>query len=304
MFFLEEPRYEPELLPKTQGAIAIPQEPSLQSILDSGQTLIQGFPKKSLACLIKLGLCLQLMFRKIYVWKILSVRKKWYANRDGGLYNPKLKATIYPTWVCTWNISRFDGHYDGIDTKETAQAIAFKLWMKKRRLKNKLGISEIQMSVPIAIGQKILPNKIYIRKASPKDALDILGLMESLGYPLDDNMKTRIEAYAYGTNNHIFLAEKGKKVVGFIAFVIYDLFVSEGKRCHIEEFVVDKGVSDLSIKRKLMQAVEDFARDQNGKIIDLTIGSHRVDDVSNDFYKFMGYDNNSLTAKTYMKKEL
>lgn len=304
MFFLEEPRYEPELFPKNQDFHATPQEPWLQNFLVSCQTRILGFPKTFLACLIKVGLFLQSMFRKIYVWKILSVKKKWYASKDGGLYNPKIKATIYPTWVCTWNISRFDGHYEGIDSKETAQAIAFKLWMKRRRLKNRLSLSEIQISVPINIGQKILHNKIYIRKASPKDAPDVLNLLESLGYPLDDNMKTRIQAYAYGTNNHIIIAEKGKKIVGFIAFVIYDLFVSEGKRCHIEEFVVDGGVADLSIKRKLMQAVEDFARDQNGKIIDLTIGSYRANDISNDFYKFMGFDNNSSTVKTYMKKEL
>lgn len=247
----------------------------------------------------------QVIHRRVYVWKILSVRKRWYGCKEGSFYNPKIKSTIYPTWQCTWTVSRFNDNYTGLDSKKSAQDIAFKLWMKKRHLKNRLGVSEVQMTIPINLGQRILPNKIYIRKASPKDAPQLLNLMERLGYPQgDEAMKARIQAYAYGTNNHIFISERGKQVVGFIAFIIYDLFASSGKRCHIEELLVSPQPSDLSIKRKLMEAVEDFARENDGKIIDLTAGSYRTNDATNDFYKFLGYDNDNVTTKRYLKKEL
>jgi ribosomal protein S18 acetylase RimI-like enzyme len=245
------------------------------------------------------------LHRKVYVWKILSVRKRWYVRKAGGFYNPKIKATIYPTWQCTWNISRFDDNYTGLDSKERAQDIAFKLWMKRRYFKNRLGVSDIQVTIPINLSQRILPNKIYIRKASPKDAPQLLNLMEQLGYPQgDEAMKDRIQAYAYSTNTHIFIAERGKQIVGFIAFIIYDLFASHGKRCHIEELLTRSQSSDLSIKRKLMEAVENFARENQGKIIDLTTGSYRANDATNDFYKFLGYDNDNVTTKRYLKKEL
>ncbi len=247
----------------------------------------------------------QYIYRRIYVWKILSVRNRWYVCKEGSFYNPKIKATIYPIWQCTWNISRLNDNYTGLDSKQSAQDIAFKLWMKKRHLKNRLGVSEIQMTIPINLGQRILPNKIYIRKASPKDAPQLLKLMEQLGYPQgDETMKARIQAYAYGTHNHIFIAERGKQIVGFIAFIIYDLFASSGKRCHIEELLVSPQPSDLSIKRKLMEAIEDFARENDCKIIDLTAGSYRANDATNDFYKFLGYDNDNVTTKRYLKKEL
>ncbi len=248
---------------------------------------------------------LQYLYRRLYVWKVLSVRRKWYLCKEGSFYNPKLKATIYPTWHCTWNLSWMNDNYSGIDSKESAQDIAFKLWMKKRNLKNRLGLSEIKMNIPVNLSHRILPNKIYIRKASTKDAPELLKFMEQLGYSQEDETLTaRIQTYAYSTNNHILIAERGKQIIGFVAFIIYDLFSSRGKRCHIEELCTGSGPTDLSIKRKLMEAVENFARDNDGKIIDLTVGSCQANDVTNDFYKFLGYDNENITTKRYMKKEL
>lgn len=255
--------------------------------------------------LSKLQTAFQLLIRKIYVWKILSVRNKWYQLKNGGLYNPKLKATIYPSWQCTWTLAKQNENLSGLESKESAQDIAFKLWMKKRRLKDKLEITDIKISLPPNLSPKILSNKIYIRKASTKDAPELLTVMKQLGYSEgDESMIARIQTYAYSTNNHIFVAERGKKIVGFVAFVIYDLFASSGTRCHIEELVAGNQPSDLSIKRKLLEAIEDFARDNNGKIIDLTTGCYRVNDPNNDFYKYLGYDNDNFTTKMYLKKEL
>jgi len=100
------------------------------------------------------------------------------------------------------------------------------------------------------------------------------------------------------------IAERGKMAVGFIAFVIYDLLTCEGKRCHIEELIVDVNPSALSIKRKLIEAVETYARENNGKIIDLTTGSFQEKDSTQDIYKFLGYENDTASAKMYLKKEL
>jgi len=278
---------------------------SVSKIFESIAFVLSSIAKLTLFIWSKASDLSRHLHRKIYIWQVLSVRKKWYASKDGGFYNPKLKATIYPTWECTWNIAKPTEQYRGFESKESAQDIAFKMWMKKRRLKKRLDVREIQIKMPINLGQKILSNKIHLRKASPKDAPQLLSLMEQLGYPKgDENMKARIQAYSYGTNNHIVIAERRKTTVGFIAFVIYDLFACEGKRCHIEELVVDANPSALSIKRKLIEAVETFARENQGKIIDLTTGLHHGEDSTQDFYKFLGYENDTASAKMYLKKEL
>ena len=243
--------------------------------------------------------------RRLYVWKILSTRKKWYVNKEGSFYNPKLKATIRPNWECSWTLSRLQNQYNGFESKEIAQDAAFKMWMKKRRLESRLDMRDIAIKIPLNLSEKILSNKINLRKASPKDADLILTFLENLGHPKDDeNMKARIQAYSYGNHNHILIAEKGKIIVGFIAFIIYDLFACKGKRCHIEKLVVDSSPSGLSIKRKLMQSVESFVRDNEGTFIDLMSDSARSEQTTHDFYKFMGYENDNSSAKTYLRKEL
>lgn len=243
--------------------------------------------------------------RRIYVWKILSARKKWYVNKEGSFYNPKLKVTIRPIWECSWTINRLNDQFNGFESKEIAQDTAFKMWMKKRRLESRLDMRDIAIKIPLNLNHKILPNKIHLRKASPKDAEQILTFMENLGHPKgDENMKARIQAYSYGNHNHILVAEKGKIIVGYVAFIIYDLFACKGKRCHIEKLVVESAPSDLSIKRKLMQGVESFVRDNEGTLIDLMTGAGRNEDATQDFYKFMGYENDNSSSKTYLRKEL
>ena len=255
----------------------------------------------------KVDLLLKYLRRKIHVWKILSARHQWYLNKKGNFYNPKLKATIYPSWECTWNIAQSSDHYQGYESKKQAQEVAFKMWMKMRRLRNRLDRHyDAELKIPLNLGQKILSNKIHLRKPGPQDIAQLLALMEQqLGYcQVGESMKTRIHNYAGRSNQRILVAERGKKIIGFIAFVIYDLFMSEGKRCRIEGLVVDPKERDLRVKRKLIQAIEVFARDNNSIIIDLTTDSLHAKEGIHDFYKFLGYSSEGSLAKAYLRKEL
>lgn len=220
----------------------------------------------------------QYTHRKVYVWKILSARHKWYQGRKGNLYNPKLNSTIYPSWICTWNLSRFDDHYNNLESKECAQNIAFKMWMKKRLLQKRLKSHTLETRIPINLTErifsntKILSNKIHLRDAAPNDMPELVTLLKQSGY-LQNNgsMQAQITAYLNEKHHHILVAIRGKRIVGFIAFVIYDLFISEGKQCRIEALVVEENQPDLSVKRKLMQAAETSTREHNGKVIDFIV---------------------------------
>ena len=267
--------------------------------------------KVTLLAINKIDALYQFTHRKIYVWKILSARHKWYQGRKGNLYNPKLNATISPVWACTWNLSRFDDHYKSLESKECAQDIAFKMWMKKRLLQKRLKSHALETRIPIHFTEKIrsnskiLSNKIHLRDAEPHDVSELLALIEQSSYSQNNGgMRSQIYAYLNEKHHHILVALKGKRIVGFIAFVIYDLFVSAGKRCRIEGLIVDKNQPDLSVKKKLMQAVETSARENNSKVIDLIDGFCRTNDGTHDFYKFLGYNNEGSMAKVYLRKEL
>ncbi|MGV8949363.1 MAG: GNAT family N-acetyltransferase [Candidatus Paracaedibacter sp.] len=259
----------------------------------------------------KIDALYQYTHRKIYVWKILSARHKWYQGRKGNLYNPKLNATISPSWVCTWNLSRFDDHYTSLESKEYAQDIAFKMWMKKRLLQKRLKSHALETRIAINFTEKIrsnskiLSNKIHLRDAELNDISELLTLIEQSSYSENIGlMQSQIQVYLNEKHHHILVALRGKRIVGFIAFVIYDLFISEGKRCRIEGLIVDKNQTDLSIKKKLMQAAETSARENNGKVIDLIDGFCRTNDGTHDFYRFLGYNNEGSMAKVYLRKEL
>lgn len=249
--------------------------------------------------------------RRIYVWKILSVRYRWYLGKKGNLYNPKLQATITPMWECSWNLKRSDEQHNGFESKEQAQNLAFKLWMKRRLLQKRLEQHNSESRIPITftqkiiLNQKILPNKIQLRKATVYDAAQIHTLIEKKNSSQNDpRVITRIQTYLDKPDHHLLVATRGKSVVGFIAFVIYDLFLVEGKRCRIEGLVVDDNLRDLGVKKKLMQTAESFARDHNSVVIDLIDGMCRSKDGTHDFYKYLGYNNEGSMAKMYLRKEL
>jgi ribosomal protein S18 acetylase RimI-like enzyme len=253
----------------------------------------------------KIDILSRYMRRRIYVRKTLAIRNQWYVNKKGNFYNPKIKVTVYPTWECTWNIERVNDHHHGYESKKQAQEVAFKMWMKNRLLQKRLEKNCFDAKIPINLTQKILSNKIVIRKPVFQDITHLLALMEQVGHFQEgESMQMRIQAYSNKPHCQILLAERGKKIVGFIAFVLYDLFMSEGKRCHIEGLVVDVKERGLSVKRKLMQAAEDFARENKGAVVDLTADLEHIKDGMRDFYKILGYNNEGAMAKAYLRKEL
>lgn len=53
-----------------------------------------------------------------------------------------------------------------------------------------------------------------------------------------------------------------------------------------------------------MQFVENYARQFSPAIIDLTSGLRRASEGTHEFYKKLGYKNEGLMAKLYLRKEI
>lgn len=82
---------------------------------------------------------IRIFYRKFYVWKVLSSRANWYLSKNGNLYNPTFRATVYP-WNGEWNIARFNMHYSGFHSQEYAKKISFQKWYRQYKADNFMGL--------------------------------------------------------------------------------------------------------------------------------------------------------------------
>lgn len=146
---------------------------------------------------------------------------------------------------------------------------------------------------------------INIRSAKIEDSIQLLPLMEQMGYPQTlETMKDRLNAYLNIPYHYAFVADCGSKIVGILTMGCVEAFVYSGRGFRITTMVVDEKYRGQGIGRKLMDHAEIFAKAHGGTLIDLTSGLRRAKDGSHEFYKSLGYRNEGLMAKLYLRKEL
>ena len=127
---------------------------------------------------------------------------------------------------------------------------------------------------------------MLIRKAHLNDLLLVMPLMEQLGYPQDfDEFQKKFELYLNDGHYGIAVAESEHKIVGLVAYVCYDLFVTSKKRFRIEGLIVDQAFRGKGVGKALMEYVENLAKEQGSSVIDLTSGTRRKDSGSHIFYE-------------------
>ena len=149
-----------------------------------------------------------------------------------------------------------------------------------------------------------MQDTIEIRYAIEKDIEGILTLMEQLGYPTPKKefLKT-FKKFTAIPGYGVVIAVYSKQVVGWVAWSKSQLLVVDKVRFHIEGIVIDDRYRGLGIGTKLMDFIENIARNSSPSIIDLTSGTRREKDGTHEFYKKLGYKNEGLMAKLYLRKE-
>lgn len=148
-----------------------------------------------------------------------------------------------------------------------------------------------------------MATELIVRSVLIDDIPHLLPLMEQLGYPqLAEDLEQRLKLFIRELHYGVLLAEIAGQVVGLVAWSKSHLFVSATTRIHVEGLVVDENYRGMGVGKRLMIAVEEFARQFSPCIIDLTSGLRRAKDGSHDFYKSLGYYNEGQMEKLYLRK--
>jgi GNAT superfamily N-acetyltransferase len=146
---------------------------------------------------------------------------------------------------------------------------------------------------------------LTIREALLEDAPKLLPLLEQLGYPQAlAAIRERLDRYQACQDHFVFVADLNSTIVGFVSIAAIESFVYEGRMYRVTALAVDQSIRRKGIGKALMSYIEEFAKRNQGKIIDLTSGLRRAADGSHHFYKALGYENEGYMAKLYLRKEI
>jgi ribosomal protein S18 acetylase RimI-like enzyme len=147
-------------------------------------------------------------------------------------------------------------------------------------------------------------SEVLVRMCTKDDVSDLVPLISQLGYPTSfQELISRV--LTYQSNQYgIAVACLHDKIVGWIAWSVSLIFVTNAKRFHIEGLIVDEHYRGLGIGKQLMLFVEKIAVNSAPSVIDLVSGVRRAKDGTHAFYENLGYHNQGPLAKLYFRKEI
>jgi len=129
---------------------------------------------------------------------------------------------------------------------------------------------------------------VIIRPATPSDAERLAALLTDEGYPAGGtDLASRIERFST-PDSHVLVAEASGEVIGFIAFHLIPRFETDERFARIVALVVDPGVRERGIGRRLMADAERIARNDGAAFLEVTAGHHRPE--ARKLFETLGYD--------------
>ncbi|MGV8949340.1 MAG: GNAT family N-acetyltransferase [Candidatus Paracaedibacter sp.] len=145
---------------------------------------------------------------------------------------------------------------------------------------------------------------MIIRTAKIEDSGELLPLMDQLGYAQDISSMQKILRNCIDSGVYYCLvAEVENHIIALVFFIIYPSCYKNSNRCSLEALIVDKHYRRQAIGRKLMNAVEELALENNCSSISLITNIHRGKEII-EFYNSLGYLNEGRTAQIYLRKPL
>jgi GNAT superfamily N-acetyltransferase len=133
-----------------------------------------------------------------------------------------------------------------------------------------------------------MTRELIVRKATRDDAARVAELSGTLGYPVSDETMAQRLGRVLPLETHVVLvAERSGAIVGWTHGAEHEL-LELGSRCEILGLVVAEGERGLGTGRRLVEAVEHWAR---GRGLDqIFVRSSVIRPESHPFYERIGYE--------------
>ena len=131
-------------------------------------------------------------------------------------------------------------------------------------------------------------SNVTIREATIDDAVHVAELSGTLGYPVNvETMRQRLERVLASNAHVVFVAEIDRQIVGWTEAAEVEILVAD-RRCELEGLVVADGQRGHGVGRKLVEAVEQWARSRG--LDQISLRSNVVRPESHSFYERIGYE--------------
>jgi GNAT superfamily N-acetyltransferase len=140
---------------------------------------------------------------------------------------------------------------------------------------------------------------IEIRPATADDADRIAALFTEEGYPSGpSDILERLGRFD-SLYSRVLIADHDGEVLGFVAVHALPRFEHSDRIVRVMALVVDEGVRERGVGRRLMEAAEDVAREVGAAFVEVTAGHHRPDAAR--LYVELGYD---ASVAAYLRKRI
>jgi GNAT superfamily N-acetyltransferase len=137
-------------------------------------------------------------------------------------------------------------------------------------------------------GKLKVMNNLLVRRAQLADASRMAELSGTLGYPVSaEAMARRLTRVLELETHSVFVAQANGEVVGWSHGVEQEMLELE-HRCEIWGLVVAENERGRGVGRRLIEAIEKWARDRG--LEDMSVRSNVVRPESHPFYERMGYE--------------
>lgn len=133
-----------------------------------------------------------------------------------------------------------------------------------------------------------MTSELIVRKAKEDDATRVAELSGTLGYPVSgEAMAQRLGRVLPLETHTVFVAEISGDIVGWIHGAEHE-FLELGSRCEILGLVVAEGQRGLGTGRRLVEAIEQWARRRG--LDQIFVRSNVIRPESHPFYERIGYE--------------
>ncbi|MFH7347478.1 GNAT family N-acetyltransferase [Acinetobacter variabilis] len=135
-----------------------------------------------------------------------------------------------------------------------------------------------------------------------KDLHDVYQLTIQLGYPSTlENIEQRWEHLHQDSHYQTLIIEQDLHMIGYADFIQEYTWEFDGGYLRIQAFVIDQAHRGKGIGKQLMAAIEQIAKEQGFKMIQLNSGNREERHPAHAFYQGLGFDTYSIGFRKHLE---